>query len=237
MIQTSASVSTDLGSAVEKVRDALTGIDFPKGYYYRFGGNYDKMIESARQLSLAVILTVILVYMVLAAFFESYYQPFIIMFSVVMAIIGVVVALYITGKPKSVGVFIGMLMLAGMVVNPAIILVDTINLLVSRGKRMFSAILAASQSRLRPIFMTVSTAVLGLLPMALDRSEGSNLWSPLAITVVGGLITSTVLTLLFIPCVYVIFEDIKSSSQKVLAWISRKLFGAPRVQPTQEESV
>jgi len=237
MIQVSASVATDLGSAVEKVREALTVIDFPKGYYYRFGGNYDKMIESSRQLSMAVILTIILVYMVLAAFFESYYQPFIIMLSVVMAVIGVVVALYITGKPKSVGVFIGMLMLAGMVVNPAIILVDTINQLTAQGMKKFKAILTASQSRLRPIFMTVSTAVLGLLPMAVDQSEGSNLWSPLAITVVGGLITSTVLTLMFVPCVYLIFNDIITTIKQFWSWIKRKLFGSPPVQTTQQGSI
>ncbi|MBN1594296.1 efflux RND transporter permease subunit [candidate division FCPU426 bacterium] len=230
MIQTSASVSTDLGSAVTKVRDALTSIDFPKGYYYRFGGNYDKMMESSKQLSWAVLLTVLLVYMVLAAFFESYYQPIIIMLSVVMAIIGVVLALYITGKPKSVGVFIGMLMLAGMVVNPAIILVDTINLLLQQGLTRYRAILQASQSRLRPIFMTVSTAVLGLLPMAVDQSEGSNLWSPLAITVVGGLITSTILTLIFVPCVYLIFNDIIDFFKSVIHWIKRKLFGQVPVQ-------
>lgn len=236
MIQTSASVSTDLGSAVDRVREALIVIDFPKGYYYRFGGNYEKMIESARQLSLAVLLTIVLVYMVLAAFFESYYQPFIIMISVLMAAIGVVLALYLTGKPKSIGVFIGMLMLAGMVVNPAIILVDTINMLSARSIGLFKAILSASQSRLRPILMTVSTAVLGLLPMAIDQSEGSNLWSPLAITVVGGLITSTILTLLFVPSVYVIFEDMKNWLKKAQAWIKRRLFGTTPVQTTQHGS-
>ena len=190
------------------------------------------MIESSRQLSMAVVLTVILVYMVLAAFFESYYQPFIIMLSVAMAVIGVVGALYLTGKPKSVGVFIGMLMLAGMVVNPAIILVDTINSLTSQGVKRYKAILAASQRRLRPIFMTVSTAVFGLLPMAMDQSEGSNLWSPLAITVVGGLITSTVLTLIFLPCVYLIFNDSIDFSNKIFGWIKKKLFGSTSPVPT-----
>ncbi|MEW6515781.1 MAG: efflux RND transporter permease subunit [candidate division FCPU426 bacterium] len=233
MIQTSATVSTDLGSAVKKVRDALTAIDFPKGYYYRFGGNYEKMMESSRQLSMAVVLTVILVYMVLAAFFESYYQPFIIMISVVMAVIGVVIALYITGKPKSVGVFIGMLMLAGMVVNPAIILVDTINQLTLEGKKLYRAILLASQSRLRPIWMTVSTAILGLLPMAVDTSESSNLWSPLAITVVGGLTTSTILTLLFVPSIYIIFEDIGALIRKIFNWLRVKVLGLAPVHTTQ----
>ncbi len=225
MIQVSANVSMDLGSATDSVRNALAVIDFPKGYYYRFGGNYEKMIASSRQLSLAVLLTIVLVYMVLAAFFESYYQPIIIILSVLMAVIGVVLALYFTGKPKSVGVYIGLLMLAGMVVNPGIILVDKINQLTARGAKIFKAILSASQSRLRPILMTLITAILGLLPMALDRSEGSNLWAPLAITVVGGLITSGILTLFFIPCVYIILEDISKSIRglvaRVRAWINR----------------
>lgn len=233
MIQTSATVSTDLGTAVNKVRDALTAIDFPKGYYYRFGGNYEKMVESSKQLSLAVILTVVLIYMVLAAFFESYTQPLIIMISVVLAIIGVVLALYIAGKPKSVGVFMGLLMLAGMVVSPAIILVDTINQLTSEGMNVLKAALTASQSRIRPIWLTVSTTVLGLLPMAVDTSESSNLWSPLAITVEGGVIVSTILTLLYVPSMYLMFADVKKLSQRVLGWVRHKIIGTATVQTTQ----
>jgi len=225
MIQVSGTVATDLGSAVKRVREALGGVEFPKGYYYRFGGNYEKMTESNQQLTLAVLLTVLLVYMVLAAFFESYAQPLIIMVSVAMALIGVMIALYITGKPKSVGVFIGMIMLTGIVVGPAIILVDQINLLRSRGVGQKTAILSASQSRLRPILMTTSTTLLGLLPMALDKSEGSNLWSPLAITAVGGLISSTVLTLLFIPSIYLIFGDIGRGVVNFFKWIGHRVLG------------
>jgi hydrophobic/amphiphilic exporter-1 (mainly G- bacteria), HAE1 family len=224
MIQISATVSTDLGSAVEKARQALLGVDFPKGYYYRFGGNYDKMVESSNQLTLAVLLTILLVYMVLAAFFESYHQPIIIMVSVLMAVIGVVAALYISGKPKSVGVFIGMLMLTGMVVSPAIILVDQINVLAEQGIKGFRAILSASQSRLRPIIMTVSTTMLGLVPMAFDQSEGSNLWSPLAITVLGGLTSSTILTLLFVPCMYLMLEDASRGLLQFSTWIRTRVF-------------
>ena len=235
MIQVSATVAQDLSSAVEKVRGALGGLDFPKGYYYRFGGSYEKMVQSNRELSMAVVLTVLLVYMVLAAFFESYHQPLLIMISVAMAVIGVVISLYITGKPKSVGVFIGLLMLAGMVVNAAIILVDQINMLTEEGLSRFKAILTASQSRLRPIFMTVSTTVLGLLPMAMDQSEGAALWSPLAITVVGGLISSTVLTLLFIPSAYVIAEDIGAFFRGLGRWVRSKLGGAS-VQPAPRGS-
>jgi len=194
------------------------------------------MVESAQQLSLAVILTLLLVYMVLAAFFESYYQPFLIMISVAMAVIGVVIALYITDKPKSVGVYIGLLMLAGLVVSPAIILVDQINLLTAEGTKELKAILSASQSRLRPIFMTVATEMLGLLPTALDKSEGSNLWSPLAITTVGGLISSTILTLLFLPSAYLIFEDVKRFSQRIGLWIRRKLIRIEQVSNVPESS-
>jgi HAE1 family hydrophobic/amphiphilic exporter-1 len=229
MIQVSATVATDLGSAVKKVREALSGVEFPKGYYYRFGGNFEKMTESNKQLTMAVILTVLLVYMVLAAFFESYSQPIIIMVSVAMAVIGVVIALYLTGKPKSVGVFIGMIMLTGMVVGPAIILVDQINLLISQGVKQKKAILAASQSRLRPIFMTTATTLLGLLPTAFDKSEGSNLWSPLAITTVGGLISSTILTLLFIPSIYLIFNDIGRLFRAVFTWIGTRVFKMEKI--------
>ncbi len=225
MIQVSATVATDLGSSVKKVRESLAGVEFPKGYYYRFGGNFEKMTESNKQLAMAVILTILLVYMVLAAFFESYYQPIIIMVSVAMAIIGVAIALYITGKPKSVGVFIGVIMLTGIVVGPAIILVDQINLLIAEGMKQKKAILSASQSRLRPIFMTTATTLLGLLPTAFDKSEGSNLWSPLAITTVGGLISSTILTLLFIPSIYLIFGDIGKGFRALFSWIGRKVFG------------
>lgn len=220
MIQVSSTVAADLGSAVTKVRTALSSLEFPKGYYYRFGGNYEKMVESAQQLTLAVLLTVLLVYMVLAAFFESYYQPLLIMTSVLMSLIGVVLALYLTNKPISVGVFIGLLMLAGMVVSPAIILVDQINLLSSEGLGLKRAILSASQSRLRPIFMTAATAILAMLPTALDQSEGSNLWSPLAITTVGGLLSSTVLTVLFLPSAYLIFEDAKHGLHVAFDWIT-----------------
>jgi len=224
MIQLSATVSTDLGSAVNKARTALTGIDFPKGYYYRFGGNYDKMTESSKQLTIAVVLTIVLVYMVLASFFESYSQPFIIMLSVILAVVGVVLALYISGKPKSVGVFIGMRMLVGMVVGPTIILVEKINQLMDEGWGMLKAALSASQSRLRPIWLTVAATILGLIPMAFDTSEGSNLWAPLAITMLGGLTSSTILTLLFVPGVYLMFEDANHLRIAILKWIQEKVF-------------
>jgi len=147
--------------------------------------------------------------MVLASLFESYTQPFIIMITIPLAAIGVAIGLYSTSTTISMGVMIGAIMLGGIVVNNAIVLLDYTNQL-SRGQGFsrFKAIIAAGMDRLRPIFMTTATTVLGLLPMALDRSQGASLWSPLAITVIGGLLSSTLLTLFIVPSFYIIFTDI-----------------------------
>jgi HAE1 family hydrophobic/amphiphilic exporter-1 len=148
--------------------------------------------------------------MVLASLFESYLQPLIIMASVPLATIGVVCALTLTHKPVGIGVLIGIIMLAGIVVNNAIILVDRINhLRREKNRPSYQAVIAACEDRLRPILMTSSTTILGLLPMALDRSEAANLWAPLAIAVIGGLLSSTLMTLFIVPSIYLLFEDIK----------------------------
>jgi len=150
-----------------------------------------------------------LVYMVLAGLFESYKQPLIIMFSVPLAIIGVVIALTVAKKAVSMGVIVGLVLLGGIVVNNAIILIDRTNQLRGRGFGAIRALIMSAKSRLRPILMTTSTTILGLLPMAMDKSESANLWSPLAITVISGLLSSTLLTLFVVPAIYMIFEEIK----------------------------
>jgi HAE1 family hydrophobic/amphiphilic exporter-1 len=214
MVQVSANTGgTALGTAAEKVKEALAELKFPKDYFWQLGGNYDKMIRNQRELTFALTLSLILVYMVLASLFESFSQPFIILISVPLAVIGAIIALRLTHKPIGIGVLIGTIMLGGIVVNNAIILVDRINFL--RHKRadfgakvgMHNSVVNASQDRLRPIMMTSLTTILGLIPMAVDKSEYSNLWSPLAITVIGGLTVSTFLTLIMIPCVYLILRD------------------------------
>jgi len=210
IIQLSANIgSISLGKAVREVKRAVADIDFPDDYFYRIGGNYPELVESQKQFPLTIFLMLALVYMVLAGLFESYHQPLIIMFSVPLAIIGVAVALFITKKAVSIGVVVGMVLLGGIVVNNAIILIDRANQLVAKRVRMMRAIVMASQNRLRPILMTTSTTILGLLPLALDRSESANLWSPMAITIIAGLMSSTILTLFVVPSVYIAFTEVK----------------------------
>lgn len=210
MIQLSASVGAlSLGRAVKLINNALKDIGFPEEYYYRFGGGYPELVEMQKQFIPTILLMMALVYMVMAGLFESYSHPFIIMFSVPLAIIGVTIALVATKKSVSMGVVVGLVLLGGIVVNNAIILIDRINQLRQEGYRKIKAIVTSGGNRLRPILMTTSTTILGLLPLAVDKSESSNLWSPLAITVISGLTSSTILTLFVVPAVYLIFEEYK----------------------------
>lgn len=224
MIQVSANIGKyPLSKAGDMTRKALNDLKFPEGYFYRLGGNYPTMISTQKQFRAIIWLVLILIYLVLASLFESYYQPFIIMISVPLALIGVVASLYITGKSVGMGVLVGLMMLGGIVVNNAIILIDHANQLRRKSMGYLKAVIMASRDRLRPILMTTVTTLLGLLPMAISSQEGSNLWSPLAITVMGGLISSTVLTLLIVPSAYVIFEDIKNSAGDFLSKIMSKI--------------
>ena len=210
MIQVSGATGRlPLAVAIEKIKETMKEVKLPKDYFWEFGGDYYKMLENRRQLVFCLILTIILVYMVLGSLFESFVQPFIIMLTVPLALIGAIYALKLTDKPVSMGVLIGGIMLAGIVVNNAIILVDRINILRQKGYKLLRAILTTGQERLRPIAMTTSTTVLALIPMAMDKSEAAGLWAPLAITVIGGLTISTLLTLIIVPIVYIMFEDIK----------------------------
>ncbi|MFA5319655.1 MAG: efflux RND transporter permease subunit [Candidatus Omnitrophota bacterium] len=216
MVQVSANTGgIALGTAAIKVKEALKDLKLPKDYFWQFGGNYDKMIQNQKELYWALVISLVLVYMILAGLFESLTEPLIILSTVPMAAIGAVTALRLADKPVGTGVLIGAIMLGGIVVNNAIILIDRINFLRRTFKDKYSqkggakkAVIDASFDRLRPIMMTSLTTILGLIPMALDKSESANLWSPLAITVIGGLAVSTFLTLLVIPCVYLIFRDL-----------------------------
>jgi HAE1 family hydrophobic/amphiphilic exporter-1 len=213
MVQVSANTGgTALGTAADKVREALKELKMPKDYFWQIGGNYDKMLRNQKELGFALILSLILVYMILASLFESFTQPVIILATVPMAAIGAIIALRFTNKPVGTGVLIGAIMLGGIVVNNAIVLVDRINFLRQKPEflgQIRSVIVEASIDRLRPIMMTTLTTILGLIPMAIDKSESANLWSPLAITVIGGLTLSTILTLFLIPCVYLVFCDFR----------------------------
>ncbi len=195
-------VGRDLGSVSEDIVAALNELSLPSGYDWRVGGQRQEMETSFRSMRMAILLAVFMVYLVLASQFESLIHPFVILFSVPFALIGTLVTLWLADVTISIVVLIGVILLAGIVVNNAIILVDYTNQLRRGGMSKRDALEKAGRVRLRPILMTTLTTVLGLLPMAIGFGEGSELRSPMALTVIGGLITSTALTLLIIPAVY-----------------------------------
>jgi len=192
----------DLGHVATDVQAVLASMPRPEGITVELGGENEELMRSYRSLVLALILAVFLVYLVMAAQFESFVHPFIIMFTVPLAAIGVVFTLLLAHKPVSVIVFIGVILLAGIVVNNGIVLIDYINTLRRDGASKMDAVRAAGRVRLRPILMTTLTTVLGLLPMALGFGEGAEIRAPMALTVIGGLLVGTVLTLFVIPSLY-----------------------------------
>ncbi len=195
-----------LGKVVADLRKELGKISMPEGIDVAIGGSAQDQAESFRWLGIAMIVGIILVYMVMAAQFESLLDPFVILFSIPFAVVGVIWALFITGKTLSALSFVGMVMLVGIVVNNAIVLVDYINIMRARGLALEEAILVSGPRRLRPVLMTAFTTIFALLPLALKTGEGSETWSPLAISVIGGLLVSTLVTLIFVPVMYSIFE-------------------------------
>jgi len=206
VVVTADIVGTDLSSAVEIVQNIVDSSKLSPLVYYKVTGQNKDLQESNNSMIFALVLAVFLVYMVLASQFESFIHPFVILFSIPLAMIGAVWALYLTGTQISVVVFIGLIMLAGIVVNNAIVLIDRIKQLQAKGVDLTSAIIRAGNARLRPIIMTTITTVLGLLPMVVsffgDQSAGSEIRAPMAITVIGGLIVSTFLTLIVVPIIY-----------------------------------
>ena len=209
----------DLGSVNKDIQARLDGIKLPPGYTMELGGQAQDMAESFGDLSLAILLAIVLVYMVMAAQFESLFYPFVIMFSIPPTIIGVAVGLFLTGHHLSVVAMIGYIMLVGIVVNNAIVLIDYVNTLRKRGLGREEAILRAGPIRLRPILMTTLSTVLALLPLAFGSGEGSEGQAPLAVVVAFGLTFSTMVTLVLIPVVYTIFDDLgKAVVRRVSLW-------------------
>jgi len=198
--------SGSLGLAVETAEQVLgDGINWPGYMDFIITGQNKEWQRSRTSLYLALGLSLFLVYVIMASQFESLIQPFIIMFTIPMAFVGTVLGLEFLGINVSVVVFLGMIMLAGIVVNNAIVLVDYTNTLRGRGMALKEAIVQAGCVRLRPILMTTATTVLGLLPMALGLGDGAEIRTPMAVAVICGLLTSTVLTLLVIPTIYYLF--------------------------------
>jgi len=203
----------DFGSIVADLQTALAAIPRPDGYELRMGGEYEDQVEAFNDLLFASILAFILVYMVMAAQFESLRDPLIIIFSIPLAAIGVVTTLVLTGTTFNMQGFLGVIILVGIVVNNAIVLVDYTNQLRrDHGYNVRDAVVTAGSRRLRPILMTTATTVLGLVPMGLGIGEGSELQVPMARTVIGGLVTSTLITLVFIPVVYATLEEFSERS-------------------------
>ncbi len=199
----------DLGSIIGDLRAGVAQINRPDGYEIRFGGEWEDQQQAFRELTFAAILALLLVYMVMAAQFESLRDPFIILFSVPLAAIGIVTILVITETTFNMQGFLGVIVLVGIVVNNAIVLIDYTNQLRrDHGYGVNESVMTAGRRRLRPILMTTVTTVLGLTPMALGLGEGSELQVPMARVVIGGLLTSTLITLVFIPVVYATLEDI-----------------------------
>jgi HAE1 family hydrophobic/amphiphilic exporter-1 len=198
-----------LGDVVRDLQERISKLDIPPGVEIRFGGQVEEQAKSFRDLFQVLILGIILTYMIMASQFESLLHPFVIMFSVPFAFTGVVLGLLIFGVPFGLTAFMGLIMLVGIVVNNAIVLVDYTNLLRARGYELFNAIVTAGRTRLRPVLMTTLTTILGTLPLAVFKGEGSELWRPLGITMLGGLTFSTLITLVLVPTIYSIFEHKK----------------------------
>ena len=203
-----AEVETTLSGAVAAVQSRLPELQVPQGFSVGFGNEVEEQARSFRELQMVLILAIILVYAVMASQYESLRDPFVIMFSIPLASIGVVGALLITNTPFSMQAYIGIIMLAGIVVSNAILLIDYANTLRHRDKmELRPAIELAGRHRLRPILMTSVCTMLGLVPMSLGIGEGSELQVPLARVVIGGLLTSTLITLVFVPALYTVFEE------------------------------
>jgi HAE1 family hydrophobic/amphiphilic exporter-1 len=220
-----------LEGAGKAVKEAFKDIQLPDDYYWRYGGSYTELIEGKSQLTVALLLTLFLVYMCMACLFQNYIQPFLIMVSVPMCSIGVWAGLVLTKKPLSESVFIGLILLSGYVVNAAIIMVDHMNNLLARGVAQEQALIQSGLDRLRPITITTLAAILGFLPLALNLGQSSDLWSPLAVTVIGGLISSHILTLFVLPNFIMITNDFRNLLKTILKLLLMPFKRKPPLMP------
>jgi HAE1 family hydrophobic/amphiphilic exporter-1 len=192
----------DLGSAVLAAERLIAQAPLAAGVRAEVGGQGEELAESTRSMLFAFALAIFLVYLVMASQFESLLHPFVIMFTIPLAVVGSVLALFLTGNTISIVVFIGLILLAGIVVKNAIVLIDRVNQMRGAGLSRREAIIAGCEARLRPVIMTTMTTLVGFMPLALGLGDGSEVRAPMAITVIGGLALSTLLTLVVIPVVY-----------------------------------
>ena len=216
---------TTLDVAVAGIQGEIDKMDIPVEIGTKIGGSFEDQQESFGDMGLLLVLILLLVYIVMAAQFESLRYPFIIMFSVPFAFVGLILSLFITGETLNLMSLIGGVMLVGIVVKNGIVLVDYINLNRERGMGINQAVISGGKSRLRPVLMTSATTILGMVPMAMGIGEGSELWQPMGIAIVGGLTVSTLVTLLIIPTVYGWFasREVKSYRKKHSLHLSRRI--------------
>ena len=205
-VEGSLGAGVALGEAVAEVNGLLAEFETPTGLTLEIGGSIEDQGEAFSDIGLLLALIIILVYIVMATQFESLVYPFIIMFTIPFAMSGVFIALWLTQTPLSIIALIGAIMLVGIVTKNGIVMVDYMNLLVERGSSISDAVIMGGKSRLRPVLMTSLTTVLGMLPMALGLGEGSEIWQPMGIAVVGGLLMSTIITLFIVPSLYAMLE-------------------------------
>jgi HAE1 family hydrophobic/amphiphilic exporter-1 len=228
IITVSSTVSgTTLDVAVASINKELAQIDMPSEVTTKIAGSFKDQQESFSDLGMLLGIIILLVFVVMASQFESVTYPFIIMFSVPFGISGVVLALWLTGSTFNVMTFVGVIMLVGIVVKNGIVMVDYINLNRERGNGIIRAVVTGGKSRLRPVLMTSLTAILGMLPLAMSQGQGSEMWKPMAVTVIGGLTVSTMLTLVVVPVLYTLFaaSGVKRKHRKIKKQAMLKEFG------------
>jgi HAE1 family hydrophobic/amphiphilic exporter-1 len=199
-------VGVPLATLAGQIRAAVNQVDIPSELVVNIGGSYEEQQESYSNLGLLMLLSILLVFVVMASQFESFTNPFVIMFSIPFSFAGSFLALFITGTTLDLIAALGMVLLIGVVVKNGIVLVDYMNLMRDRGLKLYDAITLAGRSRLRPVLMTALTTILGMLPMTMSTGEGSEIWAPMGISVIGGLTFSTLITLIIVPVLYAIMS-------------------------------
>ncbi|MFR9649545.1 MAG: efflux RND transporter permease subunit, partial [Rikenellaceae bacterium] len=213
-VQGSMGDGVPLSKVTDEIKTLIAEYHAPDGITLILGGTIEDQDEAFADLGTLFLLIVILVYIVMATQFESLLFPFIIMFTIPLAFTGVIYALYVTGIPLSLIALIGSIMLVGIVTKNGIVMIDYMNLLIERGSSVRDAVIEGGISRLRPVLMTSFTTILGMTPMAMGVGSGSETWQPMGVAVIGGLVFSTLLTLLVVPVLYSIFMNRKISHEK-----------------------
>lgn len=212
-----------LGDGAQKAKEIIADTQIPQGVSISLGGQIEDQSDTFSSLTIIFIIGLMLVFMVMAAQFESLLDPFIILFAIPFTLVGIILAFLITGTTLSVVTFIGLIMLVGIVVNNGIVLVDYSNMLVRRGYSIRDAVMESGRSRLRPVLMTSMTTILGMLPMALSTGMGKEMYAPLGITIIGGLLISMLVTLILVPTAYAFMHQRRLYRERRLFRMRRKL--------------